>query len=170
MEAMGARPYYLQQERPGHILQTTALVVDTAPGIVMGTPQYMSPEQASGEELDARIDLFSFGALLYEMATGSAPFKGDSIAVILEAILNREPVPPTQLNPNTPAELEHIIGKALEKDRALRCQSAGEMLADLKRLRRDVSSGRPAANANQFAEVAAFRFHDQPVGGRFLNH
>ncbi len=123
----------------------TAPKADTAPGLVMGTPQYMSPEQARGEELDARTDLFSFGTMLYEMATGSAPFKGASIAVIIEAILNREPVPPTQLNPRAPAELEHIIGKALEKDRDLRCQSAREMLADLKRLQRDVSSGRAAA-------------------------
>src|SRR5262245_34944509 len=118
---------------------------DTAPGMVMGTPQYMSPEQARGEELDARTDLFSFGAMLYEMATGRAPFKGDSIAMIFDAILNREPVSPTQLNPILPAELEHIIGKALEKDRDLRCQSAREILADLKRLQRDVSSGRKAA-------------------------
>jgi serine/threonine protein kinase/Tol biopolymer transport system component len=126
---------------------------DTEPGMVMGTPQYMSPEQARGEELDARTDLFSFGAMLYEMATGSAPFKGDSIAMIFDAILNREPVPPTQLNPKAPAELEHIIGKALEKDRDLRCQSAKEILADLKRLQRDVSSGRAAAQVS--APVAA---------------
>jgi serine/threonine protein kinase len=118
---------------------------DTAPGLVMGTPQYMSPEQARGEELDTRTDLFSFGAMLYEMVTGSAPFKGDSVAAIFDAILNREPVPPTQLTPKAPAELEHIIGKALEKDRDLRYQSGREMLADLKRLQRDVSSARKAA-------------------------
>src|SRR5262245_59232032 len=117
---------------------------DTASGMALGTPQYMSPEQARGEELDTRTDLFSFGAMLYEMATRSAPFKGDSIAMIFEAILNREPVPPTQLTPKAPAELEHIIGKALEKDRDLRCHSAREMLTDLKRLQRDASSGRAA--------------------------
>jgi len=126
---------------------------DTAPGLVMGTPQYMSPEQARGEELDARTDLFSFGTMLYEMATASAPFKGASIAVIFEAILNREPVPPTQLNPKLPVKLEHIISEALEKDRDLRCQSAREILADLKRLQRDVSSGRAAAQAS--APIAA---------------
>ncbi|MFZ3266357.1 MAG: serine/threonine-protein kinase [Terriglobales bacterium] len=158
----------LKLEPAGESLATAAINEAhlTSPGSALGTVAYMSPEQARGEELDARTDLFSFGAVLYEMATGRQPFTGNTSAIIFDAILNKPPTSSARINPDLPAPLEAVIDKCLEKDRTLRYQTASDLRADLQRLKRDTQSSKIAAVSGSIpvrAQESRSRRHSWPM-------
>ena len=161
--------------RPENIAMRAATVESeehlTSPGMAVGTAAYMSPEQVRAKELDARTDLFSFGIVLYQMATGQLPFQGASTGLITEAILNRDPVAPMRVNPDIPPHLQEVIQRALEKDRNLRFQHAADMRAELQRLKRDVESGRRASEEDRIGPDTnhkPFVLERQAEGTEFL--
>ena len=159
-----AKIEHQMQPDPSSMIDTIRKDQITSAGTTMGTIAYMSPEQARGEITDARTDLFSFGAVLYQMATGVLPFQGDTSAIVFEAILNRDPQTVTQLNPTLPHELSRILEKTLEKDRSLRYQSATDIKTDLLRLKRDLDSGRKrAVDANDSGRHQAAKPSERPI-------